>query len=92
MANHTNNGAADTKKNPGRPLSDPWYRADENFRALVSPATKVVLEMAMKQHNVNQSNLVRLALYLLLKKDGLAGKLEVEKDNTWKELRDAGLV
>ncbi len=80
------------KRNPGRPFRDPWYRADENFRALVSPATKVVLEAAMMQHGLNQSNIVRYAIYLLLVKDGLAKKLEIEKDNTWKELRDAGLV
>lgn len=82
----------EAKKQPGRPLDDPWYRADENFRALVSPATKAVLQKAMKEHGLTQSNLVRYALYLLLKKDGLAGKIEVEKDNTWKDLREAGLV
>jgi hypothetical protein len=80
------------KKQPGRPLEDPWYRADENFRALVSPATKAVLQKSMKMHNLNQSNIVRYALFLLLKKDGLADKIDVEKDNTWKELRAAGLV
>ena len=83
---------AETKRNPGRPLDDPWYRANENFRALVSPATLTVLEMAMKKHGVSQSNLVRLALYQLLKKDGLADKLEIEKDNTWRQLRESGLV
>lgn len=80
------------RKQPGRPLGDPWYRASENFRGLVSPATQVILEEAMQIHGLTQSNLVRYGLYLVLKKNGLAGKIDPEKDNTWKDLLEAGLI
>jgi hypothetical protein len=79
-------------RNPGRPLDDPWYRAHENFRALVSPATRKVLEKAMEKHDLTQSNLTRLALWKLLEADGLTKLIEVEKDNTWRDLREAGLI
>jgi hypothetical protein len=80
------------KRDPGRPPDDPYFKASRPQRALVSRATEKVIEKSQAMHGLNQTDYIRWCIYQQLKRDGLTGSLEIEKDNTWQSLVDKGLI
>jgi hypothetical protein len=85
-------GTTTVKRDPGRPPDDPYFKASRPQRALVSRATEVVIEKSQKMHGLNQTDYVRWCIIQQLQRDGLAGQLEFEKDNTWQSLLEKGLI
>lgn len=80
------------KRDPGRPPDDPYYKASIPMRALFSPSTMKCIEETRKLLGLGPSNFLRLAVWNMLKKHGKTKGIDVENDNTWKDLNDAGLL
>lgn len=81
------------KRLPGRPTDDPFYKASKMRRALFSTASNLVFEQSQEIHGgLSESDLIRLALWNLWKKDGLTGQINLEEDNTWQSLIKLGLI
>ena len=89
----TRDGSAErTKRDPGRPPDDPYFKAGIPLRALFSKATINVLMKSRQKHKLKWSNYLRFAVWCLIKEDGLEGEVDLEKDNTWKELKELGFL
>jgi hypothetical protein len=76
----------------GRTPLNPLRKKSQYVRCLVTPVVKDFVEGELSRlHGLNESDLIRLALYNLIKKDR-AMTPEIEKDPTWDELKEAGLI
>lgn len=75
----------------GRPPEDPMNKLSQNIRALVTPRVYDRFDALMAQTGLDQSNAVRLAVYEALERRGLLEGLP-ENDNTFKEIKEAGLA
>ncbi len=73
------------------PLEDPLQRISVPVRGLVSVPVRQALEQAISMHGCNLSDLLRLAIFNLLKKDGLMTD-KLRHDHTWDPLKDKGLI
>jgi hypothetical protein len=47
---------------------------------------------SQKKRKLKASNYLRFAVWCLLKEEGLTDEIDLEKDNTWKELKELGLL
>ncbi len=89
---------SDEKKAPGRPSVNPMLKASIAWRFLISPLVEMTLTKVMRLHGFSPNNkgdvsaFVRWCVYQQIKRDGMAGELNLEEDNTWAELRDRGLL
>jgi hypothetical protein len=73
------------------PMEDPLQRISIPVRGLVSVPVRQALDQALEMHGCTTSDLLRLALFNLLKKDGLMTD-QLRQDHTWDPLKDKGLV
>jgi hypothetical protein len=83
---------------PGRPPKDPLNRVGDPVRALVTPRVIEAIQMDMintglsgKRDNRVSSDIVRLAIFERLKRQGLMTQ-ELYEDSTWDTLKQSGLV
>ena len=80
------------RRDPGRPPDDPYFKAGIPLRALFSKATINVLVKSRQKRKMKWSNYLRYAIWCLIKEDGLSDEIDLEKDNTWKELKELGFL
>ena len=79
---------------PGRPLDNPLFKTSISRRFLVSPNTAVVIDQSMEAHGFGDdiSNYLRWLVWKQLAEDGLIDQLQIDEDNTWKDLKGRGLT
>ena len=82
----------DRKRDPGRPPDDPYFKASIAMRALFSPSTMKCIDEVRRNLGLRPSNFLRLTVWNFLKKHNATKGIDVENDNTWKELNEAGLL
>ena len=80
------------KRDPGRPPDDPYFKASIAWRALFSPSTAKCMDELRRELGLGPSNFLRLAVWNMLKKNHKTDGIDVENDNTWKDLNEAGLL
>lgn len=84
----------DNKYRPvGRTPLNPMRKLSIHIHALVTPPIAKLLEerISAMHGDVSLSDLIRLALYRLIERDG-AMTAEVRDDPSWKSLEEKGLV
>jgi hypothetical protein len=74
----------------GRPAKNPLKKVSRPVRALFTQPVVDALEVVMKQSGINISDVLRLAIFNLLKQRGLLDEA-LYNDPTWEEGREGGL-
>jgi hypothetical protein len=75
----------------GRPAKNPLDKVGRPVRCLVTKRVAQNLIQLAKSSGINLSDVLRLALYNLLKQRGMM-TAEMETDPTWDELKKVGLL
>jgi hypothetical protein len=76
----------------GRPLIDPMNKLSQPFRALITPRVYNEIDKIMTETGMDQSNVLRLFVFEALNRRGRITPETIEEDQTFKDLREAGLV
>jgi hypothetical protein len=76
----------------GRPLIDPMNKLSQPFRALITPRVYSEIDTIMEETGMDQSNVLRLFVFEALNRRGRISPEMIEEDQTFKDLKEAGLV
>lgn len=82
----------DKNRGVGRPTQDPKNKMSTPFRCLITPGVHSSCLAAMDSTSLNQSDLLHLFIYEGLRKLELLDPELADTDQTFKNLREAGLV
>jgi hypothetical protein len=85
----------------GRPPKDPMAKVGIPVRCLVTPLVLEALQVSEQAHGISSpgpsrgrlsSDILRLAIYGLLEKEGLLDQYQLREDPTWETLQQAGIL
>jgi hypothetical protein len=83
----------------GRPPKDPMEKVGIPVRCLVTPLVLEALQESEREHGIQSpsrgrlsSDILRLAIYGLLEKEGLLDSHQLREDPTWETLQQAGIL
>ena len=83
---------AEQYRSTGRPLIDPMNKMSVPFRCLITPRVQAACLEAMGKTGLNQSDLLHLFIHEGLTRRGLLPPELTNEDQTFKVLREVGLV
>jgi hypothetical protein len=67
-------------------------KLSQPFRALITPRVYSEIDTIMEETGMDQSNVLRLFVFEALNRRGRISPEMIEEDQTFKDLKEAGLV